>query len=400
MAARYKLTDRQVRNLRPGTKLNDGGGLWVHCREGGSTQWVLRVTVHGRRREMGLGGIDTVSLAQAREIADKWRGLAKAGTDPIIERDKQRREAKRNLYLLEDVARDAFEARKADLKGDGKAGRWFSPLERHILPKLGHLPVTQIDQHAIKEALKPLWHSKADTARKALNRLGLVLKHAAAIDLNVDLQATDKAKALLGKTRHVPQHIPAMHWQEVPEFYDSLSDGTVVHLALRLLILTGVRSAAARHCRWEQIEGDVWTVPAEYIKGRLGRTRDFRVPLSDEAMTVLRDARAHERNGWLFPSPRAKNPISDMSMSRHMERRGLDARPHGFRASLRSWLADCTDASHEVAETVLGHKILNAVQAAYQRSDHLEQRRVLMQRWTDHVTGKSGALVRLAASDG
>lgn len=129
---------------------------------------------------------------------------------------------------------EAFEARKAQLKGDGKAGRWFSPLELHVLPKLGRVPVEELDQQDITNTLAPIWHTKADTARKAMNRLGIVMRHAAAMGLDVDMQATEKAKALLGKSRHQPKHVPAMDWREVPAFYQSLNEGTITNLALRL----------------------------------------------------------------------------------------------------------------------------------------------------------------------
>jgi integrase len=149
---------------------------------------------------------------------------------------------------------------------------------------------------------------------KALNRLGICLKHAAALGLDVDLQATDKARALLGKQRHRPENVPALPWQEVPTFYQSLSDGSVTHLALRLLILTGVRSGPLRHLREEQIDGDVWTIPGEMMKGRRDATADFRVPLASEAQKVIDQARPLARNGFLFPSIR-KGVISDATMS-------------------------------------------------------------------------------------
>ncbi len=129
------------------------------------------------------------------------------GKDAIKERERLNREAERNLNILADIAKDAFESRKAELKGDGKAGRWFSPLELHVLPKLGKMPVSRIDQRDIRDTLAPIWHTKADTARKAMNRLSICLRHAAALGLDVDLQATEKAKALLGKQRHTATQI-------------------------------------------------------------------------------------------------------------------------------------------------------------------------------------------------
>lgn len=204
-----------------------------------------------------------------------------------------------------------------------------------------------------------------------------------------------KARALLGKQRHQPVNIPALPWREVPAFYATLQEPTVTHLALCLLILTGVRSKPIRYLREEQIVGDVWTIPAMVMKGRKDATRDFRVPLSAEALKVIQAARAHARGDFLFPiaSPwgrstkRSAAVISDAAMARLMERAGLDSRPHGFRSSLRDWLAEATDAPHEVAETVLGHTVGGATERAYRRTDFLEQRRTLMERWAQHVCG-------------
>lgn len=378
----------------PAGKFCDGGGLWLVKTDRETGKWVLRLVVHGRRREMGLGSIAEVSLKEAREAADKWRAVVRAGGDPIKERERQKREAARNLHLLKDVADDCFEAIKGNLKGDGKAGRWMSPLHLHVLPKLGQVPVADLDQVDIRDTLRPLRDTKAETMRKALNRLKMVVRHAAALGLDVDVQVVDKAKALIGASQYQATNIPAMPWSDVPAFYKSLSEGSVTHLALRLLILTGVRSRPLRFLHVDQIEGDVWTIPADLMKSRKDKADDFRVPLSPEALAVIEQARRQAQDGYLFPSVR-KGVISDMTMAKLMERRGLEARPHGFRSSLRDWLAECTNAPHEVAETVLGHKVGGAVERAYRRTDFLEQRRVLMRRWADHMTGKGGKVLEM-----
>lgn len=389
MRALHKLSAIQLKSLDSG-KYSDGGGLWLHKRTDGGAQWFLRVTVFGNRREMGLGSLRDVSLRDARALADKWRAVAKQDKDPIKERERERREAARERHTLETVAEQAFEARKAELKGDGKAGRWFTPLELHVLPRLGKTPIEDIDQNDIKITLAPIWHAKADTARKAMNRLNIVMKYAAAMGLNVDLQATEKAKALLGKTRHVPKNVPSMPWMEVPDFYASLKEGTITQLALKLLILTALRSKPVRFANLEQIHGDVWIIPAEYMKSN----HEFRVPLSEEALSVIEQAKPFARNGWLFPNVR-RGVISDATMSRYMERAKLEARPHGFRSSFRTWCAEATDAPREVAEAALDHKTGSSVERAYRRTDFLEQRRVLMHRWADHVAGSSGKIVRM-----
>jgi integrase len=369
--------------------------LWFIKRKDGGAQWMLRVNVHGRRREMGLGGFPSLGLADARKLSERWRSMAAAGRDPIKERAAEERAARREDITLSIITLDAFESRKAELKGDGKAGRWLTPLTLHVLPKLGKVPVTDLDQRDIRDTLAPIWHTKADTARKAMNRLSIVLRHAAALGLDVDLQATEKAKALLGRTRHVPKNIPAMAWADVPDFYASLEEPTLTHLALRLLMLNpGVRSKPLRYLRLEQIEGDVWTVPEGDMKGQKGKATAYRVPLCQEAKRIIELARPHSRNGYLFPNTRG-GVISDATMSRHMERRGLEARPHGFRTSLRTWLAETTDAPHEVAEAMLAHAADSGVVRAYRRTDFLEQRLALTERWADHLTGGAGQVVKL-----
>lgn len=162
---------------------------------------------------MGLGPPFAVPLKQARLDAELWRAFTRDGKDPIKERERQRRSAERDLHILNDVAKDCFASRQAELKGDGKAGRWFSPLELHVLPKLGKVPVAEIDQIDIRDTLAPIWHSKAATAKKAIERLSVCLQHGAALGLDVDLQAPAKARALLGAQRHKVTHTPSLAWQ-------------------------------------------------------------------------------------------------------------------------------------------------------------------------------------------
>lgn len=382
----HKLSAMQIKSLPTG-KHSDGAGLWLHRRDDGGGQWFLRVTIHGRRREMGLGSASEVSLKEARQSAEYWRSIARQGIDPIKQREKERREAESNLHILADVARDAFESRKAELKDDGKAGRWFSPLELHVLPKLGKVPVSEITARDIRDTLGPIWHSKGETARKALNRLSIALKHAYDLGHDVDLEVAKSAKRLLGQSKHKPKHIPSMPWIDVPEFYRTLEVPTTTNLALRMLILTAARSGPVRFMRYDQIEDDVWTIPAERMKGRLGKTSDFRVPLSSEALQVVELARHFDRDGHLFPGLR-KGVISDMTMGQHMRKANLDYRPHGFRSSFRDWLAERTNFPREIAETCLGHVSGNQVERAYRRTDYLEQRRAIMDQWAGYVTGK------------
>ncbi|QEE09451.1 prophage integrase IntA [Bartonella kosoyi] len=388
MALMNRLNARSVATLGAG-KYNDGAGLLLHKRKDGGVQWILRYTLHGRRREMGLGALRDVSLKKARELANQWRAVLREGRDPIKERNKQKREAMRNLHYLKDIALDAFESRKAELKNDGEACNWFLHLRLHILPKLGCLPVSEITQTEIRDTLAPIWHTKAGTARTALMRLNLCLKHAAALGLDVDLQATTKARALLGKQRHKKQSLPAMDWRDVPAFYQFLCKTTTIkHLALRLLILTGVRTNPLRHIHKDQVDGDIWTIPAENMKGKRDATTEFRVPLSSEAIKIIEQARCISKSDFIF-SLTGRGPLSHTMMAAYMRKNKIEACPHGFRSSLRDWLAETTDAPYEVAETILAHTVGGQVERAYRRTDYLEQRRVYMDKWAAYVTGQS-----------
>ncbi|MCF4099915.1 tyrosine-type recombinase/integrase [Maritalea mediterranea] len=377
--AKYKLSAVQVKQAPKG-KYGDGNGLWLIKQSKDTGSWMLRISVHGTLRHMGLGSIHDVPLSAARAAAEKWRAIAKDGTDPIQERERQRQKHGLRRHLLADVALDAFEAQKGRLKDGGKAGRWFSPLELHVLPKLGQTPISDIDQIAIRDTLKPLWKAKPATAQKAIQRLGIVLKHGAALGYDVDLQAVAKAIALLGTIKLKTKHIPSMDWREVPVFYASLCDGKVSQLALRLMILTGLRSGSLRYLMPDFIDGDILKVPGIFMKSGV----DFDVPLAPAALKVIEDAKRHARGDFLFPGRRG-NVISDMTLSQYMKRAGHSARPHGFRSSLRVYLAE-HGCPRDVAEMCLSHNVMSKVEASYQRSSLLEIRRRWLIQWSAFVT--------------
>ena len=392
MVALNKLTEVKIRNASKG-KHQDGAGLIL--RVTASKQWIFRFTMHSKRSEMGLGSYPNVSLKQARKLATTYRKMVADGINPIAQRNKAKIEASEARPTLDAMTAEAFEAHKRTLVDDGNAGRWLSPLRLHILPTLGSIPIEEITQQHIQTAMKPIWLKKAETARKALTRLKRVMQFAAASGLYVDMQATMKAKALLGAQGDVQKHIASVPWQELPTFYKSLG-ATMTELALKLTILTALRSGAIRHLRYEYIENDILTVPAELMKGNRGKKTEFRVPLSKEAIEVIDQLKPFERDGdgYLFPSVR-KGVMSDATMARHMERKGMSQRPHGFRSSFRMWCAEATDTPREIAETALSHVTGSKVERAYNRSDYLERRKVLMQRWASYCSNTQSKVVQL-----
>ncbi len=370
----------KAKSLGPG-KHFDGQGLMLVKSKKEAGKWKLRLVVGGKRREMGLGRWPDVSIAEARDRAAEARRQLRDGIDPIqARRAAQLREQR--LTLAEAIDR-CYVARQAELKNDGQAGRWLSPLSVHIIPKYGTTAIEDVDQHLLKQMLEPIWHTKPDTARKAMNRLNLTLKHAAAYGLDVDLQAVMKAQALLGKRRHETKHIPSLPYQEAPDFYRWLCGNSAVSaLALRFLILTVARTSEVRFATTSEIEGEVWTLD----KTRTKTATEHRIPHSEEAQRVLTNRLSFGDSNLLFPTARDK-PMSDATMSRLMQRERFEARPHGFRATFRTWVEECTDTPFAVKETALGHQVGSEVERAYQRSDLLEKRRVLLQAWADFLTG-------------
>ena len=356
-------------------KFADGRGLWLWKRNQQRGQWFLRFVINGKRREMGLGAWPDVSIAEAREAAEEARKLVRKGIDPVQDRQKRKNQAA--PLTLAEAIQGCFEAKQAELKDDGQAGKWLSSLSVHVIPKIGKVPVVDVDQHLLKGVLNPIWHDKPDAARKALNRLNLTLKHAAALGLDVDLQAGAKAKALLGKQRHVVRHIPSIPYKDASAFYKMLcGKQTPSCYALRFLMLTVARSGEVRFASYDEIDGATWLIPSVRTK----TDRDHRIPLTKQAKAVIKEARMSDEQVLLFPSQTGR-ALSDVAMSKFMKDLGLDARPHGFRSTFRTWAEEMTDADREVKEAVLAHVVDGEVERAYQRSDRFKKRKALMIEW-------------------
>ena len=272
-----------------------------------------------------------------------------------------------------------MKANRHDLKDGGRAGRWLSPVKVHVLPKLGDMDVRAISFEDIKAIFDPIWRTKTSAAAKAMDRLGMVMKYAEAELPEVDVRLVPRVRVALGSQRHETKHIASMKWKDVPEFYATLGEGPT-ELAMRLLILTASRGTPVRMAHVDQFKGKTWTIPAENMKGG----RKFRIPLSREAQRVVELALPLARDGFLFCGPRGK-PISNMAMTSLLRRRGLPYRPHGFRASFRTW-ADKKNMDWKLSEMSLDHLIGNTVERTYKVGDLLKQRRKLMKKWSAVVT--------------
>jgi integrase len=394
-----KLTAAALK-AKPVGMVQDGGGLMLDkTAEGG--KWIYRYSIAGRRRDMGLGAYPEISLAAARAERDKWAAVLQSGLDPVTERQR-RLEAEKEAMAdkgisLEDLIAIAFEAKKASLRGDGERGRWMSPLKTHVIPKLGKRQAAKITQVDLRDCLAPIWKTKPETCRKILNRLSITFKQGRLANLGTDPFTIDAARHLLGDVHHESVPIASTPWQEIPALYAKLgANPTTSHLCLQFIILTAVRGDAARGARLDEIDGDVWTVPKDRMKGTLRAASDFRVPLSPAALEVVQICTTRAVDGILFPGEKRGGVIAPISVNatiNALNDLGEPGRPHGFRTSFRTWVQDHQAASYDVAETALGHIIGSKVERSYARSDLLDQRRILMGKWAEFVTGKVAKVV-------
>ncbi len=345
---------------------------------------------------MGLGSWPSVSLAEARKARNRWRDVLSSGRDPIDVRKQdnadQTAERDRLDPTFEDWTLRVFEARKATLRGQGRRGRWLSPFETHLFPQMGQRRLSELNPDILHDAFKPIWHTKWPTAEKAYQRTKIVLQEGQFMDLPCDPLDMEKAKRMLGAVNHVTTPTPSTPWQEIPDLYQRLPDTTGGD-CLRLMILTLVRLDGCAGAHESEFDEGLWTVPAERIKGRVGKVTDFRVPLSTPAQALIK-ARSEFFNGLLFPGHTGR-AIGSRGLEVILDRMEEPGRPHGFRSSFRTWTQDVDACSWEVAETVLGHTVGNKVERAYARSDLLERRRIVLEQWADHVTGAKGNVVNI-----
>lgn len=379
--ARHTLTALKIKEAAPG-KLEDGGGLRLLKKAEDAGSWVYRYSYLGRRREMGLGPWPALTLAAARRLRDRWEAELAAGRDPLSVREAERAaeraaQARRDPTLAE-AADMVLAARAATLRDGGARGRWLSPLSLHVLPKIGKRAISTITPEDVRDVLRPIWRAKHPTALKAVERLRIVFAECKLMGLPADPFTVDAARRQLGAVIYRAEPTPATPWQDMPALYKRLGTGIVSHDCLRFTMLTLVRLNGTRRALASEIDGDVWTVPAERVKGREGRVEAFRVPLSPAALALVQTC-AEAHGDVLFPGLRGE-PITDRALEKALTVLGETGRPHGFRASFRTWAED-TGVPWEVAETILGHTIKGKVERAYARSDLLDRRRPVMEAW-------------------
>lgn len=393
MRPKHKLTAKQVesRKLKPGYH-SDGDCLYLRVTHASTKSWAFRWRdrASGKLREMGLGPYDKQvnTLALARERAVVARGLLINGLDPLAEKRRARVERQQQMLVpsFDDCASQYIAAHSAGWANPKHIEQWRSTLKTYASPFIGRLPVNEVTAEHVLRILRPIWDEKTETASRVRGRVESILDWAASPTrryrtgdnparwrghLDKELPRATKIKR--------KEHHAALAYRELPPLMTELRKRPgIAALCLQFTILTACRTIEAIGAEWEEfdLKTGVWTVPA----GRMKTKREHRVPLVRPVLTLLQRQQGLD-DTYVFPGTVAKTHLSNMAMLELLRGMGVAATVHGFRSTFRDWVAETTNAPHEVAEMALAHAVGDKTEAAYRRGDLFEKRRKLMRQW-------------------
>ena len=425
---RSGLTAAKVKTAAPG-KHHDGGGtgLFLRVDPNGGRFWIQRVTIHGKRREIGLGGFPVVGLADARKAALANKQMAYDGGDPLAERRKTRE----TLTFTQAVER-YLAAKLDEFRNEKHKKQWQATLDTYARPVLGDMPLQSIAVADVLRVLHPIWAEKTETASRLRGRIESVLSWATVAGHREGPNPArwkGNLSELLPKAAKVAKsdNQPALALGDVARWWVALGkrDGMAAR-ALEFLTLTAARSGEVRGMTWDEISiptqvganpanpligAGTWIIPASRMKAG----REHRVALTAEAVAILQSLPRMEGSPFVFFAPRG-GELSDMTLSAVMRRMQeaeekagslgfIDPRnkrpavPHGMRSTFRQWAAE-RGYPRDMAEIALAHFIGSEVERAYQRSDMLERRRAMMADWAGFLRGEAMAdnVVKLGAA--
>lgn len=407
------LPARFVQTVKEPGRYADGGGLYLYIDKTLAKRWVFMFAWKGGRKEMGLGSAAPggVGLAEARAAAEEFRALVRAGKNPIEER--RRTKAAEDAPTFGAAADALVETLRPQWKSTKNGDQWKMTLTTYAAP-LRDIPVDQVTTEDVLAALKPIWTRIPETGRRTRSRIEHVLDAAKAQGYRTGENPArwkGHLQRLLPKSQMLSRgHHPAMPWADVPGFLAEVRkrDATAAR-ALELTVLTAVRTSEALGARWSEfdLQENVWTIPAERMKGPKGVAREHRVPMSPRVVEIIEEQLAARRRlgrkvdpaqDLVFPGQKAGKPLSNMAMDmllRRMERDEFTV--HGFRSSFRDWAGDATNFPRELVEAALAHLVGNKVEQAYRRGDALKKRRKLMEAWASFCArSMSGNVVALS----
>jgi integrase len=381
---KHHLSEGAVRKLTKPGRYAVGHGAYLQISEWGTKAWVFRYIRNGKARHVGMGSAKYVKLAEAREQAFEYRRLLARGGDPL----EQKRGTKREQRLAEaraksfrDCALEFIAAHEDGWRGNSSRRQWIDSLTRHVFPKLGDIPVADIDVASVLSVLDPIAREIPETAARIRNRIAAVLDWAAARDLRPH-ENPARRQNLLPKRKKVMavRHFPAMPYPVLPAFMVELRQRPdMTARALELAILTASRPGECLGMRWGEVDlgAALWTVPGERMKSG----RPHRVPLSHRAVELL--ATLPREGEFVFLGRRTGAKPHPMVLVTLLRRMGHTVTAHGFRASFKTWASERTNYPRELIEAALAHVIGDAAEQAYSRGDMLARRRQLMEAWSE-----------------
>ena len=367
-----KLTDRKILSLKKPGLHSDGGGLYIQVSKMMTLAWIYRYTFNGKARKQGLGAYPHISTTNARELASTSRMLVMKGVDPLVQKAAQRKEDHLSSYTFQDAAVAFYQIKKQGWKQTANVKRWLTMMQDHTFDSIGAIPVAALTTKQIADCLAPIWLSKTSTAKLVQQRIHSVIEYVF-IGNDVDRRNPGALKALetlLPAATISKVHRPSLPFDQVPAFYQSLGE-TPAELALRLIILTGVRSSEACNIVPGEVTGDVWTIPAERMKGGT----EHLVPLSGEVLRILSLVS-------LF------SEVNPDTVRRGVLQKHHKVSVHGFRTSLKQW-AIVNNYPDVISEAALAHKMPSAAMEAYTRGGSLsllDARREMMDAWAVYLT--------------
>lgn len=391
-----RLTARTVASLKDPGRYPDGGNLYLQIGPTGSKAWLFMFKRDGKRREMGLGSLNDVTLAAARLKADEARRIVADGGDPFAVREAA-------LAVRKEVEAaptfgafaDALITKLAHgFRNEKHVAQWQMTLGPTYCSAIRDMKIADITAVDILKVLEPIWQDKNETASRLRGRIERVLDAAKVEGLRSGenpAQWKGNLQHRLSKRQKLQRgHHAALPYAEVPAFIVALrARQAMAARALEFAILTAARSGEVLGATWAEIDfkAAVWTVPATRMKAG----REHRVPLSDAAVSVLREAEPHRRGddpetAFVFPGLRPMRPLSTMAMEMLLRRQKQVFTVHGFRSSFRDWAAEETSFPREIAEAALAHVVGDATERAYRRGDALEKRRDMMTAWATFCT--------------
>lgn len=385
------LTDIRVKNAKPETKeykISDGKGLYLLVTPSGGKLWRFKYRYDNKQKGLAFGSYPEVSLADARQRRDDARKLIASGVDPIDQKKQQKAIELEQTTTFKNVAIEWHTAFKEKWT-EKHAGRLLTRLEQDFFPFLGDTPIKEIKAPDLLELLRRVEIRSLEQAHKLRGTCNQIFLYAIA----TGRAELNPAAGLVGaitpvKHKHMAAPTEPKAVAELIKAIDSFSGSFVVKCALQLAPIWFVRPGELRKAEWAEFDIDnaVWNIPAEKMKMR----QPHLVPLSKQAIEVLKRLHALTGTGkYLFPCRRSiLKPMSDNTINASLRRLGFEKDEitgHGFRAMARTILHEILHFTPDAIEAQLAHAVPDRLGRAYNRTQHLAERKRMMQEWSDYL---------------